>query len=472
MKHLYLILILSVCFTSCKKENKYGHDNCAFLGGEIINPSNNYVVISQDKIVLDTVQLDQNNRFLFKINPVNAGLYTFSHGGEIQMVLLEPNDSIIFRLNNLDFDESLVFTGRGAKENNYLINMFLQNEKSNRAILKFSQTTPENFAFKVDSIKSLYQKNLDEFKSKYKTSDKFNHIAQANIDYNFYAQKELYPFTFYGNSELKNMKSLPRDFYAYRSKVDYNDESLKDYFPYFTFLRYHFNNIALQKHFEESNDSIFNNRNLDFNLSKLELIDSLVSNDSIKNSLLNFAALRYINSSAKISNYTPYLESYLEKSTLAKNNEQISNLIGSLEKLKPGNVLPNTIVTNSSNEELYLSDFVKRPTVIYFWSFTLKNHFLDSHRMTQELARKYPEIDFIAMNIDKNNEEWINYLEQYKYPLKNEYHFKDPNFSRQILAINSINRVMLIDKNLTIINSHTNMFSKDFEMQLLGMLNR
>ncbi|WP_066225520.1 TlpA family protein disulfide reductase [Formosa haliotis] len=472
MKHLYLIILLSICFTACNKNSKNGTGSSAFLGGEIINPSDKFVIISRENKVLDTVDLDQNNRFLYKINPVESGLYTFSHGGEIQMIFLEPNDSIIFRLNNLDFDESLVFTGKGAKENNYLINMFLENERINNKVLRLSQSSPEIFEKHLDSIKSVLQENLDEFESKYTTSDLFKKIAQANIDYNFYAQKELYPFAYYGNNELKNLQSLPEDFYDYRSKIDYNDNDLKDYFPYYTFLKYNVNNLALQRHFNHSKDSVFNKRSLHYNLDKLEVIDSLVTNSSIKNFLLNFAALRYINSCNRIDDFTPYLNSYLEKSTSPENDAYIKKLVTSLKNLKPGNLLPNTIVTNNKNEELHLSDFIKRPTVIYFWSFNLKNHFLDSHKKVQELMKKYPEIDFIAMNIDKDDVNWVNYLQQYQYPLKNEYHFKNPDISRQILALNSINRVMLINADRTIINSNTNMFSKDFEEQLLGMLNQ
>ncbi|MBP1839803.1 hypothetical protein J2Z57_001850 [Formosa algae] len=446
--------------------------SCAFLGGEIINPSNNYVVISKENNVLDTINLDQNNRFLYKINPIDPGLYTFSHGGEIQMVFLEQSDSIVLRLNNLDFDESLVFTGHGAKENNYLINMFLQNEVVNNKILRMSQASPEKFENDLDSIKAIFQKNFDEFKTKYKTSDLFNEIAQANIDYNFYAQKELYPFTCYGNTERKNLDELPDGFYDYRSNIDYNNEKLKNYFPYYNFLKYHFNNIALQSHFKHSKDSIFNNKSLDYNLDKIKFIDSLVSNDSIKNSLLKFAAYRYVNSSNQIDDYTPYLNSFLEKSTSKKNNEQITSLIESLINLKPGNTLPNTLVSNNAGEELHLTDFIKGPTAIYFWSYNMKNHFIESHKKIQELRKKYPEIDFVAINIDNNEDSWVTYLKQHQYPLKNEYHFMHPEISKQILALNTINRVMLIKKDRTIVNGNTNMFSKHFEVELLGLINQ
>ncbi|WP_159023999.1 thioredoxin-like domain-containing protein [Formosa sp. L2A11] len=472
MKHLYIIILLSICFTACKKEQKQDLNSCAFLGGEIINPSDRYVIISKENNVLDTVTLDKKNRFLFKINPVDPGLYTFSHGGEIQMIFLEPNDSIIFRLNNLDFDESLVFTGRGAKENNYLINLFLKNEEVNHKILKMSQMAPKKFEHELDSIKHAFQKHLNKFESKYNTSPLFNEIAQANIDYNFYAQKELYPFTCYRNTELKNFEALPEDFYDYRSKIDYNNEKLKNYFPYYNFLKYHFNNIALQKHFCHSSDSIFNNKSLDYNLDKIQLIDSLVTSDSIKNPLLKFAAFRYINSSNNVDDYTPFLNSFLKKSTSKKNNKQIKTLIESLIELKPGNTLPNTLVTNNQGKEIHTTDFIKGPTAIYFWSFNMENHFIESHKKIEELRKKYPEIDFVAINIDKNEANWINYLKSHHYPTKNEYHFIHPDISKQILALNSINRVMLINKNSTIVNSNANMFSKHFEVELLGLINQ
>src|SRR5690554_8152381 len=111
MKHLYFLLFLMLTFVSCKKDAKQNEGDIAYLGGEIINPSNNYVVLLKGNSVIDTLPLDTKNRFLYKVKELIPGLYTFSHGGEIQMVLLEPLDSIMFRLNTMEFDESLVFTG-------------------------------------------------------------------------------------------------------------------------------------------------------------------------------------------------------------------------------------------------------------------------------------------------------------------------------------------------------------------------
>ena len=54
-------------------------------------------------------------------------MYTFSHV-EFQVFYLNPGDSLMLRVNTLEFDESLSFTGMGSKGNNLLIDLFLLNE--------------------------------------------------------------------------------------------------------------------------------------------------------------------------------------------------------------------------------------------------------------------------------------------------------------------------------------------------------
>ena len=60
----------------------------------------------------------------------------------------------------MDFDESLVYTGRGAKKNNYLINMYLKSEEDNKKVLKYSQLEPELFENHLDSLSAIRHINL------------------------------------------------------------------------------------------------------------------------------------------------------------------------------------------------------------------------------------------------------------------------------------------------------------------------
>ena len=103
--------------------------NATYFGGQIVNPGENFITLSKDDIVIDTIYLDKENNFLTQINIEEEGLYSFKHSLEYQYVYIQPRDSILIRLNNWDFDESLVFSGRGSEKNNFLISLYLQNEE-------------------------------------------------------------------------------------------------------------------------------------------------------------------------------------------------------------------------------------------------------------------------------------------------------------------------------------------------------
>lgn len=468
--YIYLIIIALSLF-ACKKDN--GKGDYAFLGGEIINPNNNFVVLEKADCVIDTIVLDKNNRFVYKVENLEPGMYTFKNGSEIQTVLLEPNDSIMFRLNTYDFDESLVYTGEGAKKNNYLINEFLQNEIDEKEIFKLCQLDPDAYDKKIKSIKDIKTERLVNFKKKYTTSALFNKIAQANIDYSYYSSKEIYPFVNYNYDKRSVINSLPKDFYNYRKNIEYNNPSFNEYLNYVSFLRSNFNNLALEKHFKHSKDTRFNSTSLCYNLDKLDIIDSLVVNPTIKNNLLYYFTISFLTKNKEIDNDDAILKSFLNKNTNPENKEVVTNLVHSLNNLKPGGLFPDFKVVNFENTELDINSLISRPTAIYFWSHNFYDHFKESHHKVLELKNKYPEIDFIAINIDDTNlNTWSNTLKINKFPLVNEYQFKNPDESMRLLAIYPITKVIIIDKDNTIVNSNTNMFASNFEEQLLGLINR
>jgi hypothetical protein len=117
----FVIFLLAACNTSQKKST------AVYFGGEIVNPTSEYVVLFKGDIALDTAYLDQNNRFTFQLDSVDEGLHHFYHFPELQYVILERGDSIQLRLNTVDFDESLVFSGTNDQVNNFLLEMFLVN---------------------------------------------------------------------------------------------------------------------------------------------------------------------------------------------------------------------------------------------------------------------------------------------------------------------------------------------------------
>ena len=142
MKKLLFIFLL-LTFYSCKQSDT--NNTLTYFGGQIINPKVDYVFLVKDGVTVDSTLLDDANKFLLQFKLEKEGLYLFKHGNEFLYLYLEPADSVLVRLNTWDFDESIVFTGRGAEKNNFLINLFIINELEDQNFYPFYNYDAETF---------------------------------------------------------------------------------------------------------------------------------------------------------------------------------------------------------------------------------------------------------------------------------------------------------------------------------------
>jgi len=465
MKQLIVLILILTTFFSCNnKENSCGQ---AYLGGEIINPNNDYLKLYEGSKFIDTIYLDENNRFSYLIESLNPGLYTISHGGEAQFAVIEPNDSLMIRLNTFDFDESFVHSGRGAKKNNYLINLFLSLNKEDRAVYNYSKLDPRLFMEKLDSMKTERYHSLNSFNDRYNTSDLFKKISKLSIDFSYYRRKEIYPLNHFGNNTPIHVEDLPEGYYDFRKHIDYNDEELTEFYPFYYFLFNHFNNLASEKYYIDTNDSILVRTNVNYNLNKLELIDNLVNSEVIKNILLKYSTSNFLSKSESFKDSELMYNSYTEKNTDKDNAEYITNLFNTIKRLKPGNVLPEVEVYNHKNKSSTLNSIINKPTLLYFWSNANKHHYKSSHEKVDEFRLAYPEVDFISLNINSNNTSvWRRLLKQNDFDSNYEYRFKNPQVAKKLLAIQYINKVIIVDKDGNIVTSNEDLFSKDFKYLL------
>ncbi|MCD2259213.1 TlpA family protein disulfide reductase [Psychroserpens luteolus] len=456
---LYLVtFLISSLFLGCNSNAEKG--DTAYFGGEIINPNNNYITIYCNEKERDTIYLDRNNRFLHKIENLQTGIYSFTHGGEYQSLLIEPNDSILFRLNTNDFDESLVYTGEGSKKNNYFIKAFLHDENESKKFRKLQHLEPEEFEVHIKMQRQQKIENLEQFLASHQTSSLFAKIARASINYDYYAYKELYPFGYFGNNQLIHFKDLPEGFYSYRADVNFNDASLSGMYSYNRFLLWYFQNIGLQKYYEDGSHLAFNRHSLDYNLDKLTMIDSVVHNETIKNYLLMYATREFVFNSTNAEKSKSMLDAFLEKSTDNKNDEYLSGLVASTINLFPGNTIPTIEIVDFKNNVLDLHSVINGPTVIYCWSSNFKWSYRNNHYMMTKLKKDYPEMNFIAINInDMNTASWKKTLELLKFPTANEYMFKNPNEAKKTFAIVYSQKVIIVGKDGTIVKSNADLLN-------------
>ncbi len=472
----YSSLFIGLVLTTfgCKSKSTSEGD-VAFLGGEIINPKNKSVVLYNiDGNVIDSFTLDANNRFKHKLTDLNSGLYSITHGGEYQMVFLEPNDSVMFRLNTYDFDESLVFTGKGAKKNNYLIKTFLSNEREADKLVEYSKMDPEAFHTFIEDRRSRHLEKLNKFLEKNNQSDFFKSVLEANINYNNFADKEIYPFAYFGNNKLIHVNDLPENFYAHRSGIDYNANHLSRFFSYNRFLFSHIDNLAINSFYEDKEyHSKFDRHAMCYNKAKLDLIDSIITDETIKNNLLKYKARDYISHNHTEAEADEILEYYLSKTTNEEDKNYMTELVSSLKLLRQGNPLPNLDVVSFDEKEYNLTSIIKRPTIIYFWSSNYKSQYRNSHYKVRTLKNDLDYVDFVSINVNDNDDKyWKKIIGNYDFPTSNEYKFKDSEKARQILAVNYLNKAIIVDENGIILHPNLNIFNSEFSETLEELIQK
>lgn len=461
-----LALLTLILLASC---NNSSSNSCgsAWIGGEVVNPKKDYVILSHSRNVIDTIALDENNFFKYEIAQLEPGIYFFVHN-EYQALFIEPGDSIMLRVNTLEFDESMSYTGKGADKNNLMMEMFLQNEAETELMPAFYMLEPSAFEFKLDSLKQGRWNRYQEFKEKKNPSKAFQNIMEANIKYDIYSKKELYLSANARKKVYNENFEIPASFYNFRKDIDYGNETLRSYYPYHRYLSYHLDNLAYQQY---GPDELFDRESYQHNLHKLQLIDSLIKNDSLKNSLLRSAASRYFINAKNEQQERQLLKVFSEKSTNAKDVKEIEALAQATIQLTPGHTIPNLALLTTENTVKDLHSTLNGLTVIYFWSAKSIKHHKKIHTRAEELKGKYPEYSFIGINLDSHFKKWLKIVNATGYSDYKEYQFEDVDEAEMKLVINSVNKAMIVDGKGKILNGNTNIFDMAIENEMLNHLN-
>ncbi len=468
MKRILALTLLGFTLLACSNRNS--SCGAAYFGGEIINPNNDHIILYDSNEAVDTLYLDNDNRFAHTLENLNSGLFSFVHGGEYQVMLIEPGDSLMIRLNTFDFDESLVFSGIGSKKNNFLLELFIEIERMNRDMYEKGRLMkPEQFVSLLDSIRTERQGRLDKFSAKVQTSPMFQKVSNAGIDYDYYAHKEIYPFRHFGK-KYTDADMLPEGYFDFRKNIDYNDEDLKDFYPYYNFLFPHINNLALNRYIKKTNDSLFNRRSVHYNMSKLLLIDSLIVNESVKNNLLKYSTRNFLSHSHSAEESEAVYTSFLQKCSNQEFSEYITDFYKTLQKLRPGQPFPELSLVNSKNETVPLHKLIDSPTVIYFWTKANTMHASESHAKVRTLKSKYPEVNFISVNVNSQDYmSWRRMLDRYNFDRQSEYMLKSPDSAAKELALYNVYKAMSLDENMAIIHPNINLFRSEAEQSISSL---
>lgn len=464
LKKILIISALAFFYTlfSCNKKFK-DDDYTACFGGEVTNPVNPYVLFCKDAEVIDTIPLSKENTFFIKFDSLKPGLYSFKYEPEYQYIYFEKNDSLMVSINSKDFDQSIVFSGRGEEKNNFLMELYLKNEDDKSKLFSVLDYKIKDFTKNIDSSYNVKEKFYLAKKEQINWSDDFDLYAKATLDFYNFSKKEIYPMVHEMRTGEKIKQNLPAGFYDYRKKIDFNNIKFINFSPFVKYLTHMLNNIA-------TDDKIVTNSELDksfeINVRKLNIADTLFKNKKIKNTILNNIAFCYLLEDQNISNNKKFLDKYYEISTDKSQRNEIVKIGNAIQLLKIGNNLPETKLYDQNDNLININDLIKKKTVLFFWTENLSSHMVAAHKKILDLAKRHPDYQFIAINVDENQEKWKMHLANFNF--KNIKEYRAANFEdlKDKWVINKIHRTMIINSNHTINNAFVSLFDVNFEKQL------
>ena len=450
MKNFITILILSITLINCDSANT-STDESVFFGGQIVNPKAKYVVLMKGEQSLDTIPIITKNIFSKKFNSLPEGLYSFKHGPEFQHIYFEKNDSISIRLNTWDFDESLVFSGKGAEKNNFLITLYLQNEKNERKFSPYYNLKPEEFINRLNIIENINEYLYSQLqKSGVELTTKFQNLAKVAISFPVYRQKESYPYIHKNRFQLDSLPLLPENYYDHRKGININNKDLIDYYPFNNYVRSYLYSLAYKDKSDASN----------FTEKILNIIVTNIKVDGFKNQLLYQAM------------YNDFRENYnscsINKKALTIFNkhctdesfiDQINALAQDCESLELKTPIENFQLATFNKSKVDLKSIIKnKKAVIYFWSPEIMNQDMLIKRV-KRLNEKHPSLLFVGVNMKPNNNTKI-----YK-SLENQFILTKESTANKFLK--SLEpRTILVDENGIITNNFTYLSSQHLEKQL------
>ncbi|MDG3581895.1 MULTISPECIES: TlpA family protein disulfide reductase [Galbibacter] len=465
MKYFYLTLIIALSYSCTKSPSK------AYFAGEIVNPNNDFVYLYYNNAVIDSSKIDQNNRFFFEVDDIHDGLYHFDHN-EYQYIILEKGDSLLMRLNTLDFDESLVYSGIGASKNNFLIDMFLIYEDEEKAVNKFSELDPDEFVKKIDSLRSMKQELLNDINQENILSPVALHITQGAINYRYFTDMEEYPFINKRRNGLHEVSELPKNFYQFRRQVDYNDTLLTYYRPYFNYLVTHFNNLSYNYCKNQCNgDLVKIQRSLHYSTHKLRLIDSAITkNKTIRDNLTRNVAYSYLLGDHTANYNQRFLDSFSKYAPDNQHQKEITTFYNNVQQLQKGLTLPPIHLINLKGEKVTIdSTSYSKNTVFYFWNLHQRNHQTNVLMRIARLKRDYPNYNYIGINVNENRKEWQQSLASISKLDDTLSQYQTDNIEELLatLVIKSLNKIIIVDKNGKIIEGFGDIYhSKRLEISL------
>jgi hypothetical protein len=381
-------------------------------------------------------------------------LYFFSHGHEFQYIYFDQNDSIRLRLNTWDFDESLVFDGKGADKNDFLLNMFLNNEKELQNFYSYFSLPESDFNTKFDTIFKKNEDFLNNYLSTSHSSDSFKRLAKGSTIYPLYRLKELYPYYHLKLNPNDSTFQVSDQFYNYRKDLNLNDGVLSEYYGYQNYVSsYLYNEVFKSNNYK--NDPTFRDKLFGLIVTKIE-------NPNLKNRFLYHETLNCLfKSDDKINckNLDLFYKHCNDSTAVSK----IKNIMLLKEQLPETEKFPNIPLSDVNGQTTNATNVLTNHyTLIYFLKLNSNANEFVKNRVSY-LMKKYPNVQFVVISSQHDELTHLGSIFDKQFFISDQ---------KNNLIDNDFARVVLVDKQGKVFKNFLNINESKIENdmnQLVGL---
>ena len=336
---------------------------------------------------------------------------------------------------------------------------YLRNEKDKDKLFESFDYDISKFSKTIDASYKNSQQFYEGKKEEIKWNDDFDAYAKAALDFPYYSRKELYPMIHKLRTGKDVYESIPKDFYAFRKKVDCNNVALSNYSPFVMYLSNMLNNmgaINYHNHFSDADLA------LKTNINKLNIADTLIKNTKVKNTILNNIAFTYLLEDQNMVNNKTFLDTYHKYSTDKSQKNEILKIGDAIQLLTKGNKLPEVKLINTKGDTISSNSFANKKTVLFFWTQNALSHFEAVHKKVIAFHVQHPEYQFIGVNLNDPQDQWQKTLSDYTFSGIKEYHCSNFEELKAKWVITKIHRTIVLGENGLITNAFTNVFELNF----------
>ena len=444
----------------------------AYLGGEIVNPNTNHIILKHKGVIIDTIRLNDKNRFNYELEDVKTGVYVIEHRPETQNIHLSPGDSLLFRANTLAFDESLHFSGKGQAKNNFMSEMFLEDEKTAGLLLSFYKYNPTRFSQIADSIYNHREAFLERVHNKHNFTEDFLDLSRKIISYENRDLKERY--TFLVQKYYKEYaKQFPPDFHNYRNDIDFNSQQLQCSPGYRRFLENYLINFSLTWCANSGLDSedCFNLSNEKNVKARIVKAGELIELPALRQYLLKKIAVRGIIMAKSRESIISILQ-VLEEQNMSREDLDEMRQLGTIQlAFLPGISLNAVPLVDMEGNLVNFDNVINKPSIVFLWSVYREGH-VEEHRTINQLRKKFPEIDFVGINLDVGEEPaWRVAVRRNNYPVQFEYQLGPTNIDKDFFRY-YIDKLLFLNASAEVVKGDIFLTSPEFESHLIEFLNQ